>query len=324
MSSIPRDIIEPNPADRKAEAPVPPVVLKKNSLLGDYLQLFKVRVTSLIVMTAWAGYYMGAAKSGVSSLTWTLLNALVGIGVTCAGSAALNEVLECKIDALMRRTRNRPLPAGRMSLATGLTAGILATVLGPLYLALTTNVLTGVLAFSTAATYLAFYTPLKRVSPISTFVGAFPGAMPPLLGWTAVRGKLEIEAVFLFLIVFFWQFPHFQAIAWMYREDYEAAGIKMLPVVDKAGHAVIRQMFTYCSTLISVSLVPALLRMTGKIYLFGALVLGLGFLWFVFRLARTKLPTTSPDSRAYARQLLQASVIYLPLLFALMMLNVVH
>ncbi|MGZ4901242.1 MAG: heme o synthase, partial [Candidatus Angelobacter sp.] len=259
MSSIPQRLEQ-----KGAGVAAAPVVLKKNSLFGDYLQLFKVRVTSLIVVTAWAGFYMGAAKSGVPSLTWTLLNALVGIGVTCAGSAALNEVLEHKIDALMRRTRNRPLPAGRMSLATGLTAGILATVIGPVYLSLTTNILTGVLAFSTAVTYLAFYTPLKRISPISTFVGAFPGAMPPLLGWTAVRGKLEIEAVFLFLIVFFWQFPHFQAIAWMYREDYEAAGIKMLPVVDKAGHSVIRQMFTYCSTLISVSLVPALLRMTGR------------------------------------------------------------
>ena len=322
MSSVPQRLEQETTVVQTAATA--PVVLKKNSLLGDYFQLFKVRVTSLVVMTAWAGYYMGAAKSGVSSLTWTLLNALIGIGITCAGSAALNEVLEHKIDALMRRTRNRPLPAGRMSLATGLTAGILATILGPLYLSLTTNILTGVLALSTAATYLTFYTPLKRISPISTFVGAFPGAMPPLLGWTAVRGKLEIEAVFLFLIVFFWQFPHFQAIAWMYREDYEAAGIKMLPVVDKAGHSVIRQMFTYCSTLISVSLVPTLLRMTGKVYLFGALVLGLGFLWFVFRLARTKLPTTSPDSRLFARQLLQASVIYLPLLFALMMLNVVH
>jgi protoheme IX farnesyltransferase len=322
MSSIPQRLEQETTVTTASSAA--PVVLKKNSLLGDYFQLFKVRVTSLVVITAWTGFYMGAAKTGVSSLTWTLLNALVGIGVTCAGSAALNEVVEHKIDALMRRTRNRPLPAGRMSLATGLTAGILATVLGPVYLSLTTNVLTGVLALATAVTYLAFYTPLKRISPISTFVGAFPGAMPPLLGWTAVRGKLEIEAVFLFLIVFFWQFPHFQAIAWMYRDDYEAAGIKMLPVVDKAGHSVIRQMLTYCSTLISVSLVPALLRMTGKVYLFGALVLGLGFLWFVFRLARTKLPTTSPDSRLFARQLLQASVIYLPLLFALMMLNVVH
>jgi len=319
MSSTAQRIVEP-----KAEASAVPVILKKNSHLGDYLELFKIRVTSLIVMTAWAGYYMGAAKSGVSSLNWRLLYALLGIGMTCAGSAALNEVVERKIDALMRRTRNRPLPAGRMSLATGLTAGILATLSGSIFLALMTNVLTGVLAFLTAATYLAFYTPLKRISPISTFVGAFPGAMPPLLGWTAIRGKLEVEAVFLFLIVFFWQFPHFQAIAWMYRDDYEAAGIKMLPVVDKAGHSVIRQMLTYCSTLISVSLVPALLRMTGKIYLFGALALGLGFLWFVFRLARTKLPTTSPESRTFARQLLQASVLYLPLLFALMMLNVVR
>src|SRR5262249_6316968 len=152
----------------------PPVILKKTSRLGDFLQLFKVRVTTLIVVTAWTGYYMGAARSGISSLSWTLVNALLGIGVTCAGSAALNEVLEHKIDALMKRTRNRPLPAGRMSLATGLTAGILATVCGSAYLAWTTNVLTGVLAFATAAVYLAFYTPLKRVSPISTFVGAFP------------------------------------------------------------------------------------------------------------------------------------------------------
>jgi protoheme IX farnesyltransferase len=275
MSSTAHRIGEP-----EGEAAATPLVLKKSSILSDYLQLFKVRVTSLIVMTAWTGYYMGAARSGISSLHWTLLNALVGIGVTCAGSAALNEVLERRIDGLMRRTRNRPLPAGRMSLAAGLTAGIVATVSGPVYLALTTNVLTGALAFLTAVIYLAFYTPLKRISPISTFVGAFPGAMPPLLGWTAVRGKLEIEAVFLFLIVFFWQFPHFQAIAWMYRDDYEAAGIKMLPVVD--------------------------------------------FLYFVLRLARTHLPTTSPDSRRFARQLLQASVLYLPLLFALMMLNVVR
>lgn len=319
MSSTAQQIVE-----RKAEAQAPPVVLKKQSLLSDYLQLFKVRVTALIVVTAWTGFYMGAAKTGVSSLSWTLLYALVGIGMTCAGSAALNEVLEHKIDALMRRTRNRPLPAGRMSLATGLTAGILATVAGSVFLALTTNVLTGVLAFATAVIYLAFYTPLKRISPISTFVGAFPGAMPPLLGWTAIRGKMEVEGVFLFLIVFFWQFPHFQAIAWMYRDDYEAAGIKMLPVVDKAGHSVIRQMLAYCSTLVSVSLVPALLGMTGKVYAVGALVLGLAFLWFVLRLARTKLPTTSPESRRFARQLLQASVLYLPFLFALMMVNVVH
>src|SRR5215467_6439632 len=298
--------------------------VRKHSLWGDYAQLFKVRVTSLIVMTAWAGAYMAAARSGVSSISWTLLNALWGIGLTSAGAAALNEVVERDLDAHMRRTQDRPLPSGRMRLSTGLLAGLAAAIVGPIALALTTNVLTGLLAFATAATYLALYTPLKKLSPISTFVGAFPGAMPPLLGWTAIRGSVEPQALVLFLIVFFWQFPHFQAIAWMYRDEYEAAGVKMLPVVDKAGHSVIRQMLAYASALIPVSLMPAVLAMSGRAYLAGALVLGLAFLWFVYRLARTNLPTTSPISRRLARQLLQASVIYLPVLLALMMIDAVR
>lgn len=300
------------------------VIARKHSLMGDYAQLFKVRVTTLLVMTTWAGYYMGAAKSGEPWLTWNLLNALWGIGLTSAGSAALNEVLERRLDGLMKRTKDRPLPSGRMDATTGWIAGLFCVLFGSISLAITTNVLTGALTLATAVAYLAFYTPLKKISPISTFVGAFPGAMPPLLGWTAIRGRIDPEAIFLFLIVFLWQFPHFQAIAWMYRDDYEAAGIKMLPVVDRAGGSVIRQMFSYCAALLPVSLMPALLRMTGRVYLAGALVLGLGFLWFIFRLARTKLPTTSLESQRLARQLLQASIIYLPLLFALMMLNVVR
>jgi protoheme IX farnesyltransferase len=320
VSTTVHQVIEPAAAEPLAK--ITPI--RKYTVLGDYAQLFKVRVTSLIVMTAWAGFYMAAARSGVSSLGWTLINALWGIGLTSAGAAALNEVFERELDSRMRRTKNRPMPAGRMDLSTGVIAGLVAVLAGPISLALTTNPLTGLLAFATAATYLGLYTPLKKISPISTFVGAFPGAMPPLLGWTAMRGKIEPEAVFLFLIVFFWQFPHFQAIAWMYRDDYEAAGIKMLPVVDKAGHSVIRQMLSYGSALLPVSLMPALLRMSGKVYLVGALVLGIGFLYFIFRLARTKLPTTSDESRRLARHLLQASVIYLPLLFALMMLNVVR
>lgn len=315
------------PAEKgRAEGPVAvatPVTVRSTSVFSDYAQLFKFRVTSLIVITAWAGFYMGAAKSGISSLSWTLLNALWGIGLTCAGSAALNEVIERELDARMKRTRNRPLPAGRMDVVSGLIAGVAATLLGSVSLALSTNVLTGVLAFLTAVAYLGLYTPLKTISPIATFVGAFPGAMPPLLGWTAIRGRIEPEAVILFLIVFFWQFPHFQAIAWMYRDEYEAAGIRMLPVVDKGGRSVIRQMLSYCSALLPVSLMPALLGMSGRVYLIGALMLGIGFLCCVFRLAWTKLPPTSPDSRKLARQLLQASVLYLPLLFALMMLNVV-
>lgn len=325
MSVSAQPLISAEPGSAKVRvAAGAPIVVARASFLSDYAQLFKVRVTALIVVTAWAGYYMAAAKTGISSLSWTLLNALWGIGLTCAGSAALNEVLERRIDARMKRTRNRPLPAGRMDVPTALIAGVAATVVGSVSLALTTNVLTGVLAFSTAATYLALYTPLKRISPISTFVGAFPGAMPPLLGWTAIRGQVEPEAIILFLIVFFWQFPHFQAIAWMYRDEYEAAGIKMLPVVDKGGRSVIRQMLSYCSALLPVSLMPALLHMSGRVYLTGALLLGVGFLYCVFRLAWTKLPPTSPSSRKLARQLLQASILYLPLLFALMMLNVVR
>jgi protoheme IX farnesyltransferase len=320
MSSTAQPIVEP----KAAPSAEPVTVLKKHTVAGDYAELFKMRVTSLIVMTAWAGFYMGAARSGVSSLSWTLANALWGIGLTSAGAAALNEVLERRLDARMRRTKNRPLPSGRMDLATGIIAGTVALLVGSVSLALTTNVLTGLLAFATAATYLGFYTPLKKVSPISTFVGAFPGAMPPLLGWTAIRGRVEPEAIFLFLIVFFWQFPHFQAIAWMYRDDYEAAGVKMLPVVDNSGHSVVRQMIAYCAALLPVSLMPTLLHMSGRVYLAGALLLGVGFFYFVLRLARTKLPTTSPESRKLARQLLQASVLYLPLLFALMMINVVR
>ncbi|MBZ5525393.1 MAG: heme o synthase [Acidobacteriia bacterium] len=298
--------------------------LAKNSLLGDYSQLFKVRVTSLVVMTAWTGCFMGAARSGVSSLSLNLLNALVGIGLTAAGAAALNEAIEHRIDSRMARTRNRPLPAKRMTLAHGISAGLLAALAGPLYLAWTTNLLTAVLAFLTATAYLALYTPLKRISPISTFVGAFPGAMPPLLGWTAMRGKLEWEGLVLFTIVFAWQFPHFQAIAWLYREDYAAGGIRMLPVVDDGGRSVVRQMLAYSTVLIPVSLLPTGLHMAGRIYAVAALVLGLLFLWFSFRLALTHLPTTAPESKKFARHLLQASVIYLPLLFAFMMFNVVH
>ena len=306
------------------ETAASPAVAKKPSVLSDYLQLFKVRVTSLIVMTAWTGYYMGAARSGVSSLSLTLFNALLGIGLTSAGAAALNEAFEHKVDAQMARTRNRPLPAQRMRLGEGFAAGALAAIAGPLYLAYTTNVLTSVLAFATAVTYLALYTPLKKVSPIATLVGAFPGAMPPLLGWTAIRGKVEIEALVLFTIVFIWQFPHFQAIAWLYRDDYAAGGIKMLPVVDQEGRSVVRQMLSYSSVLIPVSLLPSGLQMSGKVYLIGALLLGMVFLYFSYRLARTKLPTTAPESKKFARQLLQASVLYLPLLFALMMINVLR
>lgn len=292
-------------------------------LLRDYSELTKLRVTSLIVMTAWTGFYFGAIRSGVSSLSWTLLNALLGIGLVSGGTAALNEVLERELDARMLRTASRPLVTGRMRLSHGLLAGLIMVVGGAEYLAFTTNILTAFLTASTAAVYLGAYTPLKKVHPLCTFVGAFPGAMPPVLGWTAIRGRLDWEALVLFAILFFWQFPHFHAIAWLYREDYERAEIRMLPVVEPDGRSTVRSIVLYTSALLLVTTAPTLIGMTGKVYLAGALVLGIAFFWTAWRLARIQLPATEAQSKKYARHVLQASVFYLPLLFALMMLNAV-
>ena len=289
--------------------------------LKDYSELIKLRVTSLIVLSAWAGAYFAAPHARVAQLSWPVLHALLGISLIAAGSAALNEVFERDIDGLMRRTAHRPLPSKRMGLAHAATVSSVLVFGGALYLALFCNLLTGCLALSTAIVYLAAYTPLKRVSPVCTFVGAFPGAMPPLLGWTAVRGRIEIEGLILFAIVFFWQFPHFYSIAWLYREDYQRADIRMLPVVEATGKATSREIVLYSIALLPASFAPALLHMSGLIYLAGAVLMGAMFLWFGVRLAAFKQPLTSGHSKRRARQLLLATVFYLPLLFALMMLN---
>ncbi len=291
------------------------------ALLQDYAELFKARVTSLIVMTAWCGYFFGALKSGASSLSWGLLHALLGIGMVAGGTAAFNEVIEHEEDALMRRTERRPLPAKRMSLRHATVAAILATCGGVVYLALACNPLTGLLTLATSAAYLGLYTPLKKISPLCTFVGAFPGAMPGVLGWTAARGRLEWETLVLFAIVFFWQFPHFHSIAWLYREDYARAQIRMLPVVQADGRSTVRAILFYSLGLIPVSVAPTFLHMTGRIYFIAALLLGIGFLWTGLRLGRTGLAATAPRSKALARHVLIASVFYLPVLFAVMMLN---
>lgn len=294
------------------------------ALLRDYAELTKLRVTTLVVMTAWCGFYFGALKNGVSSLSWSLLHALVGIGLVAGGTAALNEVMEYQVDARMRRTAKRPLPSGRMSLMHATIVGVLLNVGGAFYLALTTNALTGLLALATAFVYLAAYTPLKSVNPICTFVGAFPGAMPGVLGWVAARGRLELGSLVMFAIVFFWQFPHFYSIAWLYREDYAAGGIQMLPVLEEKGTLTGRQILLYSLGLIPISLAPAFLGMSGKLYLAGAAVMGIAYCYFGARLALLGLPMNAPRSKQRARQLLRASVLYLPLLFALMMLNTVQ
>jgi heme o synthase len=291
------------------------------SLFRDYAELMKARVTTLIVMTAWCGYYFGAQKAGVSWLSWGLAHALFGIGLVSSGTAALNEVMEYKVDGQMRRTAQRPLPTGRMSLLHATVAGLVAAIGGSIYLAVFTNPLTGLLTFLTSLVYLAAYTPLKRISPICTFVGAFPGAMPGVLGWTAARGQLEWGTLILFAILFVWQFPHFFSIAWLYREDYAAGGIRMLPVVEDDGRSTAWRIVAYSLILIPLSALPSFFGMAGKIYLVGAVVLSVALFYFGARLAFLKMPVNSGRSKMMARQVLQATVIYLPLLFALMMGN---
>jgi protoheme IX farnesyltransferase len=291
------------------------------SRIADYQTLCKVRVTALVVLTAWAGFYLGSVRSGIPSFQWGLIEALAGIGLVSAGAAALNEVLERKIDAKMLRTAQRPLPAGRMSLPHGLAVGMTCFVAGAFVLGYFTNPITVVLTLLTAFTYVAVYTPLKRITPLATFLGAFPGAMPPLLGWTAARGVIEMPAVALFAILFVWQFPHFMAISWLYREDYGRAGIRMLPVLEPDGWSTVLEALTYALLMIPVSIVPFSLHLAGRVYLGSAVFLGLVYLGYTIRFSGITRARTPAESRSYARGLLKASVIYLPVLLTVMMLN---
>lgn len=301
-----------------------PVGVARNravALAMDYAELMKARVTSLVMMSAWCGYYLAAVGAGVPRLSWTMFHAVMGIGLVAGGTAALNQVIERKIDAFMKRTARRPLPTGRMSTLHAALVGIVTIVGGLAYLAATTNWTTTFLTAATSATYLGAYTPLKRRSPVCTFIGAFPGAMPAVLGWAAVRPSLGWEPLALFGIMFLWQFPHFHSIAWLYREDYERAGIRMLPVVESDGRSTAREILCYSLLLIPVSMAPTWLHMSGRLYMFGALALGAAFYAFGHRLAALKMAPIEARSKAPARHLLQASVFYLPLLFALMMIN---
>jgi protoheme IX farnesyltransferase len=312
--------VQPVPAPKKL-APAQVSKARKYSRLGDYAILLKMRVTSLVVMTAWTGYYLGARRAQVPTFSWKLLCALLGIGIVSGGAAALNQVIEREADGRMRRTQGRPIPGRRMRLTEALAVGVACVLGGAAYLAFTINLLTGILSALTAAAYVGIYTPLKKHSPICTTIGAVPGAMPPLLGWTAARGHVEWEALVLFAILFLWQFPHFHSIAWMYREDYRRAGIRMLPVVEEDGRSTVREVLAYSMMLVPVSLFPGYLHMVGRAYLVGALILSLVFLVFCIRFARVISGLPAAESRKLARSLLRASVLYLPALFALMMLN---
>jgi protoheme IX farnesyltransferase len=283
--------------------------------MRDYLALTKPRVTWLIVITTAAGYFIGARAGQWDWATaLRLLNTLVGTALMASATAALNQWYERESDGRMRRTSERPLPAGRMSPSSALRFGIALAVVGSAELAWGVNLVAALIAIFTLASYLFFYTPLKRRSQISTAVAAMAGAMPPLIGYAAARGSLNAEAWALAAILFLWQFPHSFAIAWMYREDYARAGIRMLPVIDPDGKSTARHIVAFASTLIPVSLFPVLLGMTGKVYLVGALVLGGCFLYSGIRVAMER-------TSKRARQVLLASVVYLPLIMALLVID---
>jgi heme o synthase len=296
---------------------------KPHSLLADYATLFKVRISLMVIITAGTGYYLGSLQSGISPFHAGMLQALFGIAVVTCGSSALNQAIERNTDRLMRRTADRPMAAGRISLTHGLVLGFAATFLGSLYLANTTNLLTGTLTLLTAIGYVAIYTPLKRFTTLNTFIGAFPGALPPLIGWTASRGMIEWPGVALFAILFVWQFPHFMAIGWMYREDYARGGIRLtanLPNTQYAAQSTVIQALFYAVLMIPVSLSLSWLHVTGFAYTIVATLLSLWYLYATIRFARI-LRSPNADSIALARNLLKVSVLYLPLLMLAMILN---
>ena len=285
--------------------------LSTKARVAAYVELTKPRITFLIALTSAAGFCLGA-RGSVDYVRFA--HAMIGISLLSSGIATLNQFMERDLDRLMRRTADRPLPSGRLSAFEALWFGLVLTTTAELYLGLFVNLLTAILGLTVIAGYLFVYTPLKTRTTLSTALGAFPGAMPPLMGWTAARGEIDIAAWVLFAILFLWQFPHFLAIAWMYREDYGRAGIRMLPVVEPDGRVTGQQIITYALMLVPVSLLPAILGISGRLYLIAALVLGLLFLASSVRAAISK-------SNQHARQLLLASVLYLPLLFGVMVLN---
>lgn len=327
MSGQPASSRRLGPVPVPERPPQPPEPLppgRTASRISDYLELFKVRVTGMIMLTAWAGFYLGSLRTGVSSMQPSLLAVLLGIGLISAGAAALNEAWERASDAKMRRTAHRPMASGRIGLLHGLLLAFGALATGAALLLREANLLTALLTLGTAAGYVLVYTPLKSRTTLATFIGAFPGAMPPLLGWAAARGHVEWPAVALFGLLFLWQFPHFMAISWLYREDYGRAGIRMTPVVDPSGVSTFAQAVMYATLLLPASLTPVYLRLAGWWYGGAAILFGLVYLAYSIRFGRITHPRSPSDSRMVARDLLKVSIIYLPVLLLTLMLDARH
>jgi len=281
--------------------------LSEKSWAAVLSDLIKARLTGMVLLSTLVGFWAGSP--GPLDLR-LLFHALLGTALLASGASALNQLLERDHDALMERTRERPLPSGRLQPGTVLILGAAWSAAGMVYLAGAVNLLTGLLGALTLSLYLWVYTPLKRLSPLNTVVGAIPGALPPLMGWTASQGELSVGGWSLFALQFFWQLPHFMAIAWLYRHEYARAGFKMLPVVDPSGERVALQTVSHTLGLLAVSLSPFVFGLAGPLYLLGALVGGTLFLACAIRFARAL-------TRQHARWLFLASIVYLPLILGL-------
>jgi heme o synthase len=279
--------------------------------VADLKEMTKPGITLMVVLTAGLGFLLA---EGETFSFWLLVHTLIGTGLVSGGASVLNQVLERDADALMRRTADRPLPAGRLDPDAALFFGVLLAVTGLLELALAVNLLTALLGAVALAGYVFVYTPLKRVSSLATVIGAVPGAIPPMMGWSAVRNEIDLAAWVLFGILFFWQLPHFLAIAWLCREDYARGGFPMLPVLDPEGKRTGRQSVLYGAALVPVSLLPSLLGLMGEVYFVGALAFGLVYLGFSIGFARVR-------SNPGARRLMLASLVYFPALLLVMLLD---
>ncbi|HZR16282.1 MAG TPA: heme o synthase [Verrucomicrobiae bacterium] len=277
-------------------------------------ELFKARLTFLVLLTTLVGFYIGT----VGPVDYLLMaHAVLGTALVAAGASALNQFWERDLDARMRRTQDRPLPSGRMQPQSVLLIGCVCSGVGLAYLGFAVNLLTAVIGGCSLLTYVFVYTPLKRVTWLNTLVGAVPGGLPPLMGWTAARGHLSADGWSLFGILALWQLPHFMAIAWMYRDEYARAGFKMLPVIEPDGRRTGSQAVSHTLALVPVSLCPSMMNLTGRYYFFGAAILGLIFLWSAIQFSRQL-------TLGKARQLFFVSILYLPLLLALMVLDKVR
>jgi protoheme IX farnesyltransferase len=294
------------PVERSAPIAVPHA---RRGAYADYLALTKPRVNVLVLITTVIGFHLAT----VGSIDLLLLvHTVMGTALVAGGAAALNQVLERDSDRLMRRTQARPLPAGRLSTSEAGSFALALAGIGLVQLALGANLLAALVAFATIASYALVYTPLKRRTSLATVIGAVPGALPPMIGWAAASGSLSIEAWVLFAIVFVWQMPHVLAISWMYREDYERGGIRVLPVEEPDGASTSRQTVSYAAVLIPVTLLPTAVGLAGGLYLAGALGLGVALLALAITFARER-------TAAHARRLFFGSLLYLPVLWVLML-----